>query len=154
MSMDHCVHILDRACVAALVALHRPQAAFLILVGKRLALHQAPIIIGTVSVNQAHQAIGRLHFHSQRQRGECLAYALLLEAIQLLEPVATMHCVAHVRIGVPKGAAPSHQIMIAADSVEPGLVQPFQHQVRFWAAIDKITDRKQAVRRRLEVDCI
>ena len=41
--------------------------------------------------------------------------------------------------------APGHEVVVTADRMKPGLVQPPQRMVRFRPAIDQVADRKQSV---------
>jgi hypothetical protein len=38
-----------------------------------------------------------------------------------------------------------HFLMVALDSMEPRLLQPFKHQVRFGASVDKVSNGEQTI---------
>lgn len=49
-------------------------------------------------------------------------------------------------IWITQGAAPSHEVMIATDRVEPRLVEPGKHLLRLRPPIDQVPYGKQSIR--------
>ena len=111
-----------------------------------------PIVAGAVGVDQADGAVGRGHFHRQGQ-----GLQLPGDGVEQFrggggEPAAAVFQHIDLRIRVAQGEAPGHEVVVAADGVEPRLRQPVQHLGRFRPAIDQIADGEQPVLRRVEAD--
>lgn len=104
-----------------------------------------PIVIGKVGMHQTDDTARRFHLDGQRQGIQACSDADLGVAIARVQPFAAMEAMIHVGNGVFHGAPPRHEVVIPADRVKPGALQPSQNLGGLWPAINEIADGEQAV---------
>ena len=143
--MHDCEDIFYQAVVAQVVPICRPKASSCRAAHSRQpiqidAVHVLPVVKRTICVDQAHSACQRLNFEREGQGREALANAVELVAVEIIEPFAAVQKVLNFRERLAKGAAPGHQIVIAADGMEPGFVEPSEHFVRFRASVNQVAN--------------
>lgn len=155
--VNHRPNISNVACVLPRVPLDRPKAA--VANGTRRVelipantVHVTPIVERAISVHEANDTLLSLDVDRQRQSRQALSDAGLLGARNLIQPFATMHPIVDFRVRIAKRRTPDQKVMVPTNSVKPRTIQPGQHLIGLRAAIDKITDRKQAIDALVEPD--
>ncbi len=90
-------------------------------------------------------ALRCFHLYRQRQCTQALRDLLFFGCIACIQPLPAVHRMIDAGIWITDSPAPSHQIMITANSMEPRAIQPIEHMVRFWSAINQIAHREKPI---------
>lgn len=143
--VHHGAHVSDGPGILHPIAVYGPQAGVFVFRAEGSAMDGLPIVVRKVGMDQPDDAVRRFHLDRQRQGPQACCDACPGGAIAGIQPSAAMGKMVDAGNRVVEGPPPGHQVMVAADGMEPGPLQPRQDVGGFRPAIHEIAHGEQSV---------